>query len=341
MTNLTLSRIKNLLQEHKGLLIVILGIFFVGLILLFLTFPKKPPVVPRLKFQRATNVFLKPGHVTVSFQKETLNKLPVYQIEWPTFDQAAAVGLAQKLEIQNPPQVLEEKGRGKLFFFQQNDLQLTVSQTTISFKKPPPQEGAGIALAPNEAFFKAKDYLAALGWWDDRYLFDEKSTKYYRSAGPMLVEERDPTKSDVIDINFKTEVGGFSWFGQDPDAPLLTVRLTSLGNIILLTLQGLPQIKTAEIYPLKSFDEAKKLVEGGRGTVMRVFIEGEGSLSPPAYNVSSFNLTDVDIAYFLPEANTKTLQPIFVFRGAANLLDGRWVDAVVYLQAVKSNSIKF
>lgn len=338
---LTLSDLNYFFQKFKTVLGLAILALILGVVLLIFFTPKEPPPVPRLRFEKAANVIFKPGRLTVKDQKLQPKEAAVYQIARLVLDQYEVENLAQKLQLSGPPQIVNDQETGQIFLFKKEGTSLTISQTTISFKKTVEEtKGGGVTIKPQEAFFRAKAFLANLALWNDRFFLDAAATRYYNAAGSELTEERDPLKAHLVELNFKTQIDSHDLVGLYPQSAPLTIRLSGSGEIVFFRLKRLPEVKAFRLYPLKSFTEASNEVEQGRGTVVRVFRPGDDPLTSPHYTVASFNLTNVELVYFLPQNEKDQLQPIFLFHGEAILVDGSRSEAAVYLQAVKKRLVK-
>src|SRR3990167_3256799 len=270
-------------------------------------------------------------------------KLPVYAVISYNVTDAVAKTLATTLGFSGEPTSTNENTHdGREYIWNQSDSILTVSQTSLQYRNtqylggPLPTAG-GLPL--DELQERATSYAKKITVLGQDLEIDPQKTKYWVISENNRVRTDSFENTQMVTFSYRQKLEGLPIVSNDPTASNLTVRIQRDGEVIHLFSRFFDNFSQESSYALKSKEEAIEEIKNGKGRVVLTQIVDERSLTLDPYNnpinTESAFITNISLAYFLPNDIKDTVQPIFVFEGSFKTNKNEDGKVVIYLPAIR------
>lgn len=322
-----------------GIYLLVMGGFFVKNIF----FPSAPELpeqafgkLPEIKFERKASpaIDYRINTVTGDLPTTLPTVMFVYKLQAPKPD---------LLALQNARNLTSRAG------FKDNEVKLSDSiyqwtnSTTNAFIKfdinsksfeinsdvASIQNLLGSAVIPDEDRMKqyAGDFLSSLGVDTEKLVYREGSIKYLNLVNGVLVEMDNAFNAKIVRLslfneNIAGENGDFQFVYGNPDYPLVTLLVVfpSSARMAVIGGEAYNKIISDEFsdYPLKTPSQALEELK-----------QGKAYLYNPQ-ELSTIEITDIYMAYYLDKNITEYAQPVYVFEGPSSKA---YVDAVQFATA--------
>jgi len=183
--------------------------------------------------------------------------------------------------------------------------------------------------SPQEAMVRAKDFLKTFSPYSKSLDPAPSDVSYYLSSPGDLKKVEDFNEGDTIDVPFVQKVNGLPIYAQFGSGARTHVWINKAGGIIKVSLKTQEALIAEGESQILSFDEAKRKIEEGEGTIVLYGEAYHGNSLPPP---TTTTFSSARLAYLKDASNF--LYPIFVFSGIATV-EGAEEKIVVYLPAIK------
>ena len=343
MPNLTTT-----IQLIKRASTVLVFLFLVSLLLVAIFFryqkkaPQEAPPVPISSPIINQNPNQKQPALLNLSQLETATipeNLPAFIAQKYTITDIAAQTLAKGFGITNNPSFVEEETLdGKQYNWDEGNLSLTVSQTSLLFKNKTKITGVKLSLKElkeKAAFFVQKVPLA------DNLAIDDQKTKY------LTITDKDRLKSassfenaHLVEFSYQKNLSGLPLLTNQPDSPYTSIDIAKDGQVVYLSSRFFEKFTQLDSYPIKSASEAVDQIKNGQGKIVLTQILDENGQALELFrnqpiNINSALINKLSLAYFLPDNPQETIQPIFVAEGNFQRENEKG-RVLIYLAAIKS-----
>ncbi len=345
MANLT-TTIQLLKRVGAFSAVLVIVIALVGLIIFRLTRKAQsptvalsPPVINQNPDQKQPISFDFKKAQTPKIPKE----LPVFSAAPYAITDAAAKTLAATLGISGEPTLAKETTLdGKEYTWEQNDLRLVVSQTNLQWRNLGYRKGVlprtgGFSLDQLQG--KADSFVSKISiLGEDRQIIPSK-TRYLIISGNYLLDADSFENAQIIEFSYSKNLDSLPLVGNYPQTPYASIRVTKDGEVIYLVSRFFEGFSQGSSYPLKSTKQAFEEIKRGQGGVVLTQITNDKGQPLDVYSrpeaIQEAAITDIHLAYYLPEDTKEPIQPIFVAEGTFRK-ENEQGRIVIYLPAVKN-----
>lgn len=156
------------------------------------------------------------------------------------------------------------------------------------------------------------DILASLQVNLDDLSYTDNSLKYYALSGNTLTPVDNVFSAKMIRIslynnNIENDLGSFSFVYPNPEFPIVTLLVSYPSSSRMIILEGESYnhsiSEESSDYPIKNVTQALDDLKAGNGYLF----------NPD--NLTSIQITDAYLAYYLDKNTTEYVQPVYVFEG--------------------------
>lgn len=281
--------------------------------------------------------------LTVDFsklpKKEFPENLPVYTLEkYQDFSAEDAQTVANSLSFNAPPFFVDKNtSDGIQFTWQNGQTTLTLSRSSLRYKNAADDNNNPV-LAENQLQDVAKYFIYRIPFVQKDLEIDPKKTTYLKKGQALPTTTNSFENANLVDLYFQKSIEGFSLLPNDPSSPTAFLTIQKNGNIITLNLRLYKQFTKGNSYKLKPLDDTVSLLKQGQGKIVQTLLLDENSKAIENFrsqpqDIKNLTITDVKIAYFLPEDENVIIQPVYVFEGEFTK-DNQKGKAVIYLPAL-------
>lgn len=284
-----------------------------------------------------------PGTLDLSSIKanelEFPKELPVFGLQSYQMTDEGAKAQAKNLGLDGDPTRIEEATLdGKQYSWDLQNQRLTLSQTTILHHNNPPEKLDSFTL--DQLKNAASDFLQKAPLIGNNLVSNEIRTKYLISDRGGITSTGSFESAQLVEFSFDKKLSGLELVDNTPDSTFTTVRIRKDGAVVYLSSRFFETINQGKNYALMSATEAINQISKGQGKVVQTQILDQYGQALDLFrnqpvNVPSAKITNLSLAYFLPDKLEEPLQPIFVAEGAfqENNETGK---IVIYLPAIKT-----
>lgn len=268
-------------------------------------------------------------------------ELPVYNIQPYNITETGATTLASNLGFSGTPSSVRENTLdGKEFSFSQDDLRLTLSQTSVEYRdlgsQVPTAEGALSFEQLKEKVDSFIDKIAILGE------IELQNTQFQIVSEDHGRYTENFQEAQVVEFSFDKKLSGIPIVNNYPGSALTSVAITRNGEVSRLFSRFFDKFIGQDTYELQTINEAMAQLEAGQGKIIQVRITNDEQ--PPSFeeyeypeDINTAKIEKAFLAYFLPSDIKETVQPIFVFEGGFETTQGENGKVVIYLPAIKQD----
>lgn len=347
-----MERLKSIIQNPKILLISFLFLIVPVMIILLALFKTTKRPEPRKTFATPTPIQLEepkkevpaPNIQTppnllinrlrdVSFQisgGSFPTQLKLYKTTPRPIESQKANSIAASLTFKKEPEKRISQ-TDTVLVWQDGLRQLIVHLETGTVEFFNPQSSSSLIInSPQEAMIKASDFLKTFNPYSESLSPDPQNISYYLSSPGDLKKTKNFEEADTFDIPFIQKVDNLPVYAQFGSSARAHAWVNKTGNIVRVSLRT-QEIPLAEgTGQIISFDEAKKKIIEGEGTIVLYGEEYQGEPLPPPIKTT---FASALLAY-LKDSLNNSLYPIFVFSGIA-LVNDTEIKIMAYLPALK------
>ena len=269
--------------------------------------------------------------------------LPAYKVEKKGLTGSEAASILQFFNITSRPRFINNNSPdGPQYSWEEKEASLSLSLTTLSFeslaKNSPVQ-----ALSEEQLSQKAASYIRQIplaGQSTQNLAPSSPKTTYLQVTNDQYQIVDSFAASTMVEFAFEERLNNLAVVGQTPSIPMATVRMTKDGSVRMLYLRFFKEFAALDSYRLKSVNEAKREVTKGQGKIVDITTVDENgrALTKPSFETfegKTVKISQIRLAYFLPENLDEPVQPIFVFEGEFEK-DGESGKIAIYLPAIKN-----
>ncbi len=244
--------------------------------------------------------------------------------------------VAKNLNFTNNPIISKDVDLGELHIYNSNkdSLVIYLDPNIFNYSLNAPLDTVDKQLSDDEIIAISKNFLT------DNFLIDPSSIDFvnfnYKKATQVSegIYTTSKTDADFVQVNFSPIVNDLAIITLDPDSTPYYVWMLSDGTIHATNIKKLGNIsETSEVFDLKNFNEVNNSLDSAK-----LISLDQGNVHLPDINsqyIKSITISEIELAYLFPDANSDLLQPIYILRGRASLINPlKEVDAVLYMPAI-------
>jgi len=276
----------------------------------------------------------------------SLNKsLMVYQVDNYRLTNQEAINIAQEFGFKKNPEVTSDEVNGQIYSWSDE-----ISNLSVYFKEgiidyglnllENPELIQGKAPSPEEAEFNFKNFLKKINFLSLGKINLELKKTYYIKLNNGYFDEtiKDDPEKNLINLEFAYKLNSYEIQGFNPIT--IDVFLDSQFKIIRLTAQKIFQkIEELDLYPLKTKVEILQILKNQpQLSFLKDLNSSPQSEIPLEYGlkkIRQINFNKIELIYFKNKTYQAYLQPVYLITGDAYLEDIGWVQAGLYLPAIK------
>lgn len=335
----------------------LLGVFLIFLLLIVTIFaryrqPQVPiPTTTPIPPPTITQNPLQTGSPTLDFSQarppQIPGKLPVFTAQKITLSDSFARSLAASFDITSEPFLVEENTlNGKQYTFRKGEATLTINENSIRYENYTPNLTSENKLTENELENTALTFTQQLPTTNDNLTINRNLTKFLeiKSSG---FEDSIASASSFQDANLveyfldKSIPSNVPLIGPTPETTFANARINKSGEILYFRSMLLGNFVEQDLYELKNPQEATSEVAKDSGKIVQTLLLDENNQANELFrsqpiNLETANITNIYLAYFLPDDLSEQIQPIYVFEGKFQNELTQNGKVVIYLPAIKS-----
>src|SRR3989304_2346057 len=346
MTNLTQT---SQLLKKIGPFLLIIGI--IGLLLVGIFYRYQKPAVqptgtqipipsPQIKQNPAQK---QPGAFDHSQVEEPQipQNLPVYSLKKYDLTEQMAKSAALIFVITNDPFLIEPNTHdGKQYNWQQEDLDLTLSETTIRFEKKAANLNTQDILLEEALQRISSEFVQKNPLLDKDLVANLQKTQYLRLENERFIGAGTFASSQIVQFFYDKKLSDYPLIGNSPDILPTIIKIQKNGEIISLSARFFKEYEMSGTAQLKSSSEAIGEIKTGKGKVVQTLILDQYGQAVELFRVApvdvrSARINKISLVYFLPPDTGDLIQPIFNVEGKFDYNDGESGKITIYLPAVK------
>lgn len=246
---------------------------------------------------------------------------------------------AANLNYDTEPLIVEDQVLGTIYVFNSatDSLSINPQSNSISFGSTQPMTAINKQLSDEELISEGLDFLANNLEVDTNDL-EFIGFSYYEV--PETGEKRLLTTKDNADyyqLNFSPVVNDLIILTLNPELTTYYVQILPDGRIHKAGVQEIGKLtKSEDSFKLKNVDEINNSLEQAKLVSL-----GQGNINIPDINsqyLKSITITEIELAYLYLSPDDKVLQPIYILKGTANIIESQGeVEVVLYMPAISQS----
>lgn len=274
------------------------------------------------------------------------DQLPVFTAQKIVLSDSFAQSLATSFSITSDPFLIEENTlSGKQYTFRKGEVSLAINENTIRY------ENYNSNLTPENKLTEAELENTALTFAQqvptvgDNLTLNRSLTKFLKIKSGGF-EDSITSASSFQDANLveyfldKSPFPNIPLIGPTPETTFANVRINKSGEILYFRSMLSGNFIEQDLYKLKPPDEATSAVTKGSGKIMETLLLDENNQANELFrsypiSLEAANITNIYLAYFMPENLSEQIQPIYVFEGKFQNELTQNGKIVIYLPATK------
>lgn len=257
--------------------------------------------------------------------------LAIFKVQTATITEEEARSIARVLGIPNEPSSVQETTDGKQFSRQKDNATLTVSQSQIRYKNFHAAKTGTQNLT--DLTSKASSLIRNIPELDKTVILNDAKTKYLTITGNHLVNSNSFGQAQFVEFTFDKNLGNFPIVTNYPDTNYLTLGFNKDGDLVYMYARLFENFIPQNSYPIKTQKQAVQELMQGRGKIIQTSFAG----STGPINVKDVKMTNLELAYLLPDKLADVIQPIFVFSGSFEYRNGAG-EIIIYLPAISATN---
>ncbi len=259
-----------------------------------------------------------------------------------------AKSLAVSLGFLNPPERLTKL---EYLWINENEARLTMHLVTENFKlRANPDKlnfRPGQLTTASQAINQAQVFFGNKGLLERSFTGSSQTVTFLTRREGRLVKASSPETAEVSRVDyfrFLTEgADKFPLLGQNPKKGITRIYLLDNSNNYFAAdfNEWLFETKNGSTYPLKSVNEAWNELISGQGYIVYLSLleETDADNPGPLPSLKTITIREVSLAYYDDENMQNFLQPIYVFKGEAELTTGGKSDLTAYVPAIPKSLV--
>jgi len=282
-----------------------------------------------------------PGRIDFSnLEKQQIPKeLPDFEAQNLSLSDQTAQEIAAAFGVTNQTFLVEENTLdGRQYNWQQNNIDLSLSQSRMLFKKNGTSQPVSISQAELEE--RAVGYIAKIPYLEKDLSIINQKTKYLKEGSWGIESVNSFEAAQIIEFSFDKKLQNLPIVTNSAGVSYLTVRLNRNGEVIYLSSRLFSSFDQKSVYRIKSQKEAQQEIKNGLGKIVSTKLLDENGQALELFrnkpvNVNLAVLTNLSLAYLLPDNLGEFIQPIYV--GIGHFQEGKDNGEItIYLPAFKS-----
>lgn len=297
---------------------------------------QRPPSAPSIPQEFEGELPIQP-----KFDKKDFNfpsSLPLISISPEEISKEEALELSSSLGFQGEPTEINDFREGKKYLWFNDTFYLIIGSQSPKIEyglQSLITEVPDNKLSDDDLVKIAQDFFTSNEiFGKDEIKFTSLSflTENPESEGFVRTSRDD---AEVFQVNFTYRLTDYEILTLDPSDPAIFAQIQTDGTVFFAQATKLSQVsQTKDKYPLKNFED----VVGSLNEAVLVSIVGGYINLPDLSNedVKSLTLEKIELAYLQDTSVTKTLQPVYLLSGEAEISNlQETVTALFYLPALK------
>jgi hypothetical protein len=268
--------------------------------------------------------------------------LPVYKVADTPWSEEKITSIGKVLGFSSTPEKIKgAMGTTSFVWWTENEgfLQISSIDKVVDFK-------AALDEPPTSASFPETNTLIAKASKEllDRNLINNEKEIVFSDSTYLKAESEDfevvaKNAATVIKIKFNWTIDSYITVNNTPAQGSVSVFLSKDQELVSLYLDYPPSIIKERDYPLKNYSE---IVASLDKATIRSLDGGKIDTSfIPSNLIKKVSVNSVAIGYFEENRPLQTLmQPIFIIKGVGELQTGAFVEAILYLPALKDQELQ-
>lgn len=309
---------------------------------------EKEKLIPLIKPEINNQSSLVPQINQLEDNFPSLNKsLMVYQVDNYVLTHQEAIDIAQEFGFKENPEVTSNEVNGQIYLWSNE-----ISNLSIYFKEgiinygfdllQNPELIQGEAPSPEEAEINFKNFLKKINFLtSEKVNLELKKTYYIKLKNGYFDEttKEDPQKN-LVNLEFVYKLNNYEIQGFNPI--IIDVFLDSQFKIVNLRSQKIFQkIEELDLYPLKDKAEILQILRNKpQLSFLKDLNSSPQSEIPLEYGLKKLrqiNFNKIELIYFKNKSYQSYLQPVYLITGDAYLENIGWLQAGLYLPAIKDD----
>src|SRR3989344_439562 len=317
---INLTNTANILKKIVNPLAIVLLITFLVAIIIFQFFTNsnKPENLPLVKiegpvFTKLTTTTVRFNTQNLDFPQQTPEALKVYYSSQTVNFLTNANSIATKLGLSQQPIKANDVVVGTKFNYSNVNTHLAIYENGIyysNFSLNLPQTGQ--FKKPEELKNIALDFLANLGI---KSTYSKNfQTSYYQTSYEKIEPTNNLEEANRLTIDLNYEISGIKVLGQNIQVNSSFNKNNQLLEILYNNFSPGEEIG---IYPLITAQDALQILLSKNGAL--IDIRGLDIRGPYPEHFNSVDLKKGYLAYYQPDNEGQTIQPVWVFEGEAEI----------------------
>lgn len=271
-----------------------------------------PPPINQLTSQKAPDSY----KIDAKFPK-TPKDLPIYSVQAANLDDMFSTNTAKAFGINSVYKSKESTYSGIQYSFKQDNLELVINPLEIRFKdRQEPKYGT---TAEEELGKLATTYINNLAISQQELFLDPTKTNYLKIAGDEY-QGTPKENAQVYNFFFNSSIDSFPILANSQEGSLAKVTMTNSTLVIATKVKYPYSLTQKESHKLKTETEATKALMENQGKIVSATTLNEFGQASELYNflptdIAEAKITNIYIAYFLPDKADTAAQPVYVFEG--------------------------
>lgn len=271
--------------------------------------PQTPYSLPQIKTFPATASGFNVQNVNLP--QNYPKSLPAYEYIQPKNLLENASLYAQRLNFAaEPVKIGSSQTEEGLIYSQENKI-LGVYPNSVSYQSSLPLTQS-IQTEENELIKKTQDFLEN---FDFQTSLENPHVIYTNSAGETESQVQSKSEANIVSFNFAQNLQGFEIAGGNQ----VHISFTGNGEIVDFNLHPLQINQPTTAYKIVQPQKALDQIRQNQGFLIN--IEGDREDIEAITKLGPVMLTEGTLAYYLPSEKQELIQPIWLFKGSAQIQD--------------------